>query len=342
MIKRITLKDLSKHLLLSTSTVSRALLNDKNIHPETKKKVLEAADRLGYRPNPAALSLRYGQSKNIGLVVPEMVTTFSATVLRGIQNILGSEGFKIIIMQSDENPVIERQNLLLLEGYNVDAIIINLCHETQNDGLYRQLIARGTPLVFFDRLPRVDLDVSKVVADDHIKASLMVEHLIATGKRRIAHIMGPSSIQNARNRAMGYKNSLKKHNIYDRELIVKTEGTEFACGKQAIQELMRKNVKFDAIFAFTDTLAIGAMNYLLEQNISIPQEVGIASFSGTELSTIVHPQLTTVEQPLFKMGEAAAELALEKIKNASAINRTIYLASALVYRASTERINRQL
>ena len=147
-MKRITIKDLAKYLLLSTSTVSRALLNDKNIHPDTKQKVLDAAEKLGYKPNPTALNLKYGQSKNIGLVVPEMITPFGAKVLRGIQNILYPLGYRIIITESDENPEIERKNLLLLEEFNVDGIIINLSHETHNQDLYQQIMDRGIPLVF--------------------------------------------------------------------------------------------------------------------------------------------------------------------------------------------------
>ena len=108
MMSRITIKDLSKFLSLSTSTISRALLNDKNINAETQKKVLEAAEKLGYKPNPTALSLKYGQTKNIGLVVPEMITPFSSKVLQGIQNILYPLGYRVIITQSDENPLIER------------------------------------------------------------------------------------------------------------------------------------------------------------------------------------------------------------------------------------------
>lgn len=335
-MKRITIKELSKHLLLSTSTISRALTDDKNIHPDTRKKVLEAAGKLGYKPNPVALSLRYGHSRTIGLVVPEMVTPFSASVLRGIQNILSPIGYRIIIMQSDEDPFIERQNLLLLEEFNVDGIIINLCDQTQNEELYRELLDRGTPLVFFDRIPKASLDVSKVIVDDSIKASLMVQHLIETGKKKIAHIMGPPSIRNATERASGYRDILIKHRIFDPDLIVETNGTDFNTGRNAVQVLMSKNIRFDAIFAFTDTLAIGAMNYLLEQGVKIPQEVAIASFSGTELSTLVYPQLTTVEQPLTKMGEAAANLILEKVENNAAKNKTISLVPTLKYRGSTE------
>ncbi|MBB5638962.1 LacI family transcriptional regulator [Pedobacter cryoconitis] len=334
-MKRITIKDLAKYLLLSTSTISRALVNDKNIHPDTKKKVLEAAGKLGYKPNPTALNLKYGQSKNIGLVVPEMITPFASKVLRGIQNILYPLGYRVIITESDENPLIERKNLQLLEEFNVDGILINLSHETHNEDLYQQIMDRGIPLVFFDRIPGKSLDASRVVVNDHIKASLMIEHLIDTGRKRIAHIMGPSSIRNSAERAAGYQRILTKHGLFDPELMIQPEGITFEDGRNAAIQLLNKKIGFDSIFAFTDTLAIGAMNYLLEQNIKIPDEVAIAGFSGTELATIVHPQLTSVAQPLVQMGEAAAGLILEKIKDSEALSRTIVLDAELIYRAST-------
>ncbi|MBL1222963.1 LacI family DNA-binding transcriptional regulator [Chryseobacterium sp. L7] len=334
-MKRITIKDLSKFLSLSTSTISRALLNDKNVNLETRKRVLDAADQLGYKPNLTALNLKSGQSKTIGIVVPEMITPFSAKVLEGIQNALYPLGYRLVITQSDENPVIERKNLQLLEDFNVDGIIINLCHETYNNDLYQQIMDQGTPLVFFDRIPGKSLDVSKVIVDDSINSSLMVEYLIKTGRKRIAHIMGPQTIRNAVERANGYKRIMTKYNIFDENLIISTEGMSFGHGKEAVQQLLEREVKFDSIFAFSDTLAIGAMNFLLENNIKIPGDVAVASFSGTELSSIVYPQLTSVQQPLKSMGEAAAGLMLEKIKDSSAPNRTVLMDAELVYRAST-------
>ncbi|WP_223607215.1 LacI family DNA-binding transcriptional regulator [Chryseobacterium sp. OSA05B] len=334
-MKRTTIKDLSKFLSLSTSTISRALLHDKNVSYETRKRVLDAADQLGYKPNLTALNLKSGQSKTIGVVVPEMITPFSAKVLEGIQNILYPLGYRLVITQSDENPLIERKNLQLLEGFNVDGIIINLCHETYNNDLYQQIIDQGTPLVFFDRIPSKSLDVSKVIVDDYINSSLMVEYLIKTGRKRIAHIMGPQTIRNAVERANGYKRIMTKYNIFDEALIINTEGMSFDYGKEAVKQLLHKKIEFDSIFAFSDTLAIGAMNFLLENHIKIPGDVAVASFSGTELSTIVYPQLTSVQQPLVQMGETAAELMLEKIKDSSAPGKTVLMNAELVYRAST-------
>ncbi|PQA97128.1 LacI family transcriptional regulator [Chryseobacterium shigense] len=334
-MKRITIKDLSKFLSLSTSTISRALLNDKNVNDETRKRVMDAAAELGYKPNLTALNLKSGQSKTIGVVVPEMITPFSAKVLEGIQNVLYPLGYRLVITQSDENPLNERKNLQLLEGFNVDGIIINLCHETYNNDLYQQIISQGTPLVFFDRIPDKSLNASKVIVDDYINSSLMVEYLIKTGRKRIAHIMGPQTIRNAVERANGYKRIMNKYHIFDENLIIKTEGMTFEYGKRAVKHWSDKDIEFDSIFAFSDTLAIGAMNFLLENNIKIPGEVAVASFSGTELSTMVYPQLTSVQQPLVKMGETAAELILEKIRDHSAPSKTVLLDAVLVYRDST-------
>lgn len=336
-MKRITIKDLAKELSLSTSTVSRAFVNDKNINGETKQRILETAGRLGYKPNPTALDFRKGQSKNIGFIVPEMVTPFSATVLKGIQNVLNTQGYRTIILTSDEDPVKERHHLQLLEQINVDAVIINLCHESYNLDLYQQMIKRGIPLVFFDRIPHSELDASKVLADDHIKASLMVEHLIETGRRNIAHIVGPSFIRNAREREKGYKRILTKYKIYNPDLIVRSEGMTYENGKQSTEELLSKNILFDAVFAFTDTLAIGSMHHLLDMGVKVPQEVAVASFSGTELSKFTYPQLTTVEQPLVEMGENVAELVLEKINNKISKSKTVIVDSKIIYRDSTRR-----
>lgn len=334
-MKHITIKDIAEALCLSTSTVSRALSDDKNIRRETKEKVLTTARQLGYNPNPVALNLKYGRTNTIGVIVPEMTTPFAAEVINGIQEILYPEGLKVIIAQSNEDPLTERENLHLMERFRVDGIIISLCHQSENQDEYIRIQRQGTPLVFFDRIPG-NLDVSKVRVDDYAKSFFLVEHLIRSGRKRIAHIQAPSYLYNATERAKGYKDALAKFHIpYDDSLVIKT-GVTIENGKEAARYLLASQVSFDAIFAFTDTLAIGAMNELRERHVRIPEEVAIASFSGTILSTIVNPQLTTVEQPLREMGHVAAELVLGKIRRPSAPNRTVVLDACIKLRASTE------
>lgn len=333
-MKHVTIKDIANYLTLSVSTVSRALTDDKNIRRETKEKVLAAAKALGYRPNPVATNLKYGRTNTVGVIVPEMVTPFASQVIEGIQKVLYAKGLKVIIAQSDENPQREKENLQLMESFMVDGIIICLCHHAENRALYTRLQEEGIPMVFFDRIPE-DKDASKVVVDDYAKSFFMMEHLIRSGRRRIAHLQAPSYIYNSVERFRGYKDALSKFRIsYDDSLVIKT-GMTIDDGRRAAEQLICANTSFDALFAFTDTLAIGAMNYLREQGISIPEEVAVASFSGTILSTIVYPQLTTVEQPLEEMGEAAARLMLEKINDPSATNRTIVLDAKIQVRGST-------
>lgn len=333
-MKHITIKDIAQHLSLSVSTVSRALVDDKNIRRETKEKVLETARKLGYKPNPVATNLKYGRTNTVGVIVPEMVTPFASQVINGIQSTLYAKGLKVMIAESGEDPKQERENLLMMERFMVDGIIVCLCSYKENQEEYLRLQQAEMPMVFFDRIPH-GLEVSQVLVDDYMKAFFLMEHLIRSGRKRIVHLQGPDDVYNAVERARGYKDALTKFNIpFEQELLVKT-GLGFKDGELAADRLMERGTAFDAVFAFTDTLAIGAMNRLRELGKKIPEEVAIASFSGTVLSTIVYPQLTTVEPPLLEMGKKAAELILEKIKEPQSPNRSVVLDAEIQLRAST-------
>ena len=334
-MKHVTIKDIARYLSISVSTVSRALVDDKNIRKETKEKVLETAKQLGYKPNPVATNLKYGHTNTVGVIVPEMVTPFASRVVSGIQEVLYANRIKVIIAESAEDPVKEKENLKFMERFMVDGIIISLCSYKKNQEEYLRLQQAEMPMVFYDRIP-YGLDVSQVIVDDYQKSFFLIERLIRNGCRQIAHIQGPDDVYNSFERARGYKDALQKYNIaFDERMVIQT-GLTFEDGKRVAEELHERNLPFDAVFAFTDTLAIGAMNRLRELGRKIPEEVAIASFSGTELSTIVYPKLTTVEPPLFQMGKTAAELILEKIKNPLSPNRSVVLNAEIQMRASTE------
>lgn len=335
-MKHVTIKDIARHLSLSVSTVSRALVDDKNIRRETKEKVLETAKALGYRPNPVATNLKYGHTNTVGVIVPEMVTPFASQVINGIQSVLYANGIKVVIADSGEDPVKERENLQTMERFMVDGIIIGLCSYKENKDEYIRLQEAEMPMVFYDRIPH-GMNVSQVIVDDYMKAFFLVEHLIREGYKRIVHLQGPDDVYNSVERTRGYKDALAKFNIpFDKEMLLKT-GMTFSDGARAANAFVKKGISFDAVFAFTDTLAIGAMNRLRELGKKIPEEVAVASFSGTVLSTIVYPQLTTVEQPLFRMGTTAAELILEKIKEPSSPERSIVLDAEIQLRASSKK-----
>ena len=333
-MKHITIKDIARSLCISVSTVSRALTDDKNIRRETREAVLREAERLGYRRNPVAMNLKMGRTNTIGVIVPEMHTPYASQVIAGIQSVLYKNGQKVMIAESDENPERERENLQMMEDFMVDGMIVSLCSWRKNADVYRRLADSGMAIVFYDRLPHGLDGMPQVVVDDNNDSYFMTEHLIRLGRHRIAYLYGPDDVYNTVERGRGYREAMEKFHIYDPQLIVKT-GMTFADGAAAIDRLISDGTEFDAVYAFTDTLAIGAMNRLREHGRRVPDDVAVAGFSGTELSTIVHPQLTTVEPPLGEMGRRAAELVLEKVNNPDVENRRIVLRTEMKCRAST-------
>ena len=333
-MKHVTIKDIARSLCISVSTVSRALTDDKNIRRETREVVLREAERLGYRRNPVAMNLKMGRTNTIGVIVPEMHTPYASQVVAGIQSVLYKNNQKVMIAESDENPDRERESLQMMEEFMVDGLIVSLCSYKHNIETYRRLANEGVAIVFYDRIPHGMDDMPQVMVDDNNDSYFMAEHLIRLGRRRIAYLYGPDDVYNAVERGRGYREAMEKFQIYDPRLIVKT-GMTFADGAAAVDSLVRQGIEFDAVYAFTDTLAIGAMNRLREKGRCIPEDVAVAGFSGTELSTIVFPQLTTVEPPLTEMGQRAAELVLEKVRNPEAENRKIVLRTEMKLRAST-------
>lgn len=330
-MKHITIKDIAQELCISVSTVSRALADDKNIRKETKEKVLEMARKLGYRPNPVATNLKFGHTNTVGVIVPEMITPFASTVINGIQEVLYAHGIKVIIANSEEDPEKEKENLRLMERFMVDGIIISQCSYKQNREEYLRLQNAEMPMVFYDRIPH-GMDVSQVLVDDYMKAFFLVEALIRSGRQKIVHIQGTTDIYNAIERSKGYQDAMDKFHLPTQ--IVTSQGMGFEDGSKIADQLLDKGYDVDAIFAFTDTLGIGIMNRLRERGKKIPEDIAIASFSGTALSNIVYPPLSTVEPPLHQMGRNAAELILEKIKNPSSPSRSIILNAEIKLRAS--------
>ena len=332
-MKHITIKDIAKSLCISVSTVSRALTDDKNIRKETRDMVMAEAKRLGYKRNPVAMNLKMGRTNTIGVIVPEMHTPYAAQVISGIQEVLYKRNQKVLLAESDENANREYDNLNMMEQFMVDGLIVSMCSYRKNSDKYLQLAKQGMAIVFYDRIP-YGMDMPQVLVDDNNDSFFMVEYLIRHGRKRIAYIQGPDDIYNTYLREQGYREAMEKFKLYDPTLIVRT-GMTFKDGADAIDRLISKGVDFAAVYAFTDTLAIGAMNRLRDLGKHVPDDVSVAGFSGTELSTIVSPQLTTMEPPLAEMGRKAAEMVMEKINNPEMENSKVVLKTTMRKREST-------
>ena len=163
---RVTIKDLAKELKISTSTVSRALCDKWDVNPETRKAVLELAEKWNYKPNPISLSLKQSQSMFIGVIVPEFVNSFFSEVIMGIQSVLNPEGYHVLIMQSNESHENELRNMQALEAQMVDGFLISVTQESENISYFSDLIRNHFPVVFFNRIC-AELNAPYVVIDDY-------------------------------------------------------------------------------------------------------------------------------------------------------------------------------
>lgn len=333
-MKRVTIKDIASHLHLSTSTVSRALVDDKNIRRETRDRILAAADELGYRPNPVAKNLKYGRTNTIGMIVPELVTPFAAEVSKGVKSVFYPLGMKVLLADSEEDSAKELENLRMMERFMVEGIIISICDYKRNMNEFGDLMRKGMPIIFYDRIPQ-GLEASRVVVDDYTKSFFLTERLIRDGRRRIVFLKGPDCIYNSHERCRGYRDAMHKFGLSTDGLIL-DGGIRYSDGLAAAGQIHAAAPDADAVFAFTDIVGIAAMNRLRELGHRIPEDIAVASFSGTVLSEMVYPMLTTVEAPLRHMGREAAHLLLRLIDNPSAAPSVITVDADIVMRASTE------
>lgn len=332
-MRYITIKDIAVQLGISKSTVSRALAGDRNVSEETRNRVQALAQELGYKRNEMAANLRHNHTRTIGIIVPEMATPFFLQIIISIQEVLNQYGYKVIITQSHEDAEAELYNLQLMEHYRVDGIIMSICHREKNLKEYLKLEKAGVPIVFFDRVP-LKVHAMKVVVDDYTKSFFMMEHLIRSGRKRIVHLAGPDRIPNTQERRRAYKDALEKFKIsYDPALLIEGENDREA-GKNVIAKFLEKKISFDAIFCFGETLAIGAMSYMQQQGIRIPEDVAITGFSGTYLGTLVTPKLTTIEQPFVEMGKVSAKLMMEILEDPNTQPRTVTLEATMLIRDS--------
>lgn len=317
MYEAITIKDIAKALGLSTSTVSRALRGSYEISPETKKMVMEYAERFNYRPNPIALSLKERRSRSIGVVVCEIANNFFSQAINGIESIAYNKGYHVIISQSHESYEREIVNVEHLSSRSVDGLLVSLSTETDKMDHFQRLHEKGLPIVFFDRIPQ-EIETHKVVVENYKGAYDATQHLINAGYSRIAHLTNSAHLSITRERLEGYKAALHDNGIAYTESYVKYcnhGGMIFAEIEDAVNSLVNLKEKPDAIVCASDRLTTSCLTALKAINIKIPDEMGLVGFTNSALVELIEPSVTSVKQPAFEMGQTATELLIQLIES---------------------------
>lgn len=334
--KKYTIQDIAKELNTTSSTVSRALQNNPRISAKMRKAVQELAALHNYQPDFRASSLRKGSGRTIGVLVPKIDRHFFSTVLSGIEEVAAESHYHVLICQSFESYEKETQLVRNLMFGKADGLIASISIETTQAPHFEQLIAKGLPLVFFDRVWE-PLNASKVVIDDYAGACMAMEHLIARGCRRIAHLAGPQHINVYQNRTKGFYDTMKKHQLeVDKKLVFPNVITRDT-GRQAMLQILKQEQLPDAIFSSGDYSALGAILCAREAGVRIPEDIAVTGFANEPWDSFVDPPLTSIDQHAFEIGKQAATLLIQQIEsNKSAfVPRTLTLTPELIIRKSS-------
>ena len=332
----ITIKMLARELNLSTAAISKALRDSHEISIVTKQRVQALASKLNYIPNPYAGSLRRRASKTIAVVIPEVADSFFALALSGIEEVAIEKGYHALIYLTHEKVAREKAILKDLQSGRVDGVIMSVTVETDAVQQMEDLNTNEVPLVFFDRVCE-EIDTAKVTTDDYESSYKATCHLIDCGCRRIALLSVSNSLSISSKRAEGFRQAMAdnkvKTNLSDIILCSNDERKNYTL----IKKLLSRKQKPDGIIATVEKFTTNI--YLVCQllKINIPGDLKVVCFSNLPTAAILNPPLTTITQPAFEMGKAAATIlfkALEK-RNFSINKESIVIPSMLVVRKST-------
>jgi LacI family transcriptional regulator len=311
------------------------------ISDDTKRKVKEMAEKLNYRPNAIALSLRKSRSFTIGVIIPEVVHFFFSTVISGIEEIASSRGYTVILTQTNEKLAREKSSIDTMLSNQIDGFLVSYSKETTDFQHFSKLLHQGYPIVFFDRVPEIPGAIH-VIVDDYKGAYEATRHLIQQGFSRIVHLAGPSNLKISQERSRGYKDALADFGIpFSPELLVEcTQGSDEEAQKITAQLLQSISPRPDAFFANNDLAAMGAIQACKSAGFSVPQDIGVVGFSNWQFCSIVDPSLSSVAQNGFRIGTKATEILLDWIEkkiDPETIQPSVVLETELLVRKSSVR-----
>ena len=341
MFKEVTIYDLAKELNYSTATVSRALQNDPVVKPRTRKKILDLAVKKGYRSNYFASSLRKRKTQTIGVLMHELNSHFMVSVLSGIEKVLSETAYDIIIAHSGESGKKEVANANNLFQKRVDGVIASLAYDTPNLAHFEQFTGKNIPVIFFDRVEENSTG-TKVIINNYKAGYDATQHLIEQGCKKIIHMTGNLTRNVYYNRLEGYKAALKDNNIKFKDNYLIVNDLQKQTCIEAAKNISRMKPLPDGIFITNDISAAIIMQTFKELNIRVPDDIAVVGFNNDIVSTIVEPNLTTIDYPGFNMGEVAARNLINHLNGDGDIKLTssIVIKSELLIRESSIKRNK--
>jgi LacI family transcriptional regulator, galactose operon repressor len=339
--KKITLKHIARELEVSISTVSKALKNSEEISADTKERVQAFAKLYNYKPNNVAISLKNKRTKNIGVIIPDIVHHFFTTVFRGIEQYANKQGYNVIVCVSDDSFDREVINMEMLANGSVDGFIMSISAGTQRKNDFnhlKEITDQGIPIVLFDRATD-KMDCDKVLIDDKEGAFKAVQKFIKNGRKKIALVTTENYFSVSNERELGYRKALTEAGMAINEnLILKLPNMDV--DENAIHEFFNSQ-EVDAVLCVNEIFAIHCMNLVQKKGMRIPEDISFIGFTDGILSKYANPGLTAIAQHGVEMGEVAAKMLIEKVEYESddeeeeETYQTKIIESTIIERGST-------
>lgn len=337
--KEVTIYDIAKVLNLSASTVSRGLRGNPVIRKDTRRRITETANAMGYQQNSFARNLRNNRSNTIGVILPRLNSSFQSTVVAGIEKEASKRGFNLIISQSRESVDKEKVNVSTMFNSRVDGLLASLACDTEDLVHFNSFLKKKIPVVLFDRVKgNPGCECIKIVIDNEQAGYDAVKHLIEQGCKRILFLGGNLKSNVYHDRHRGYVRALAEHGLsFDREFTI-VDNLHEGSGKRTAERILDMKKRPDGIFAVNDTSAVAIICRLKEMGIRVPEDVAVIGFNDEYISRVVDPSLTTVHYPGEEMGEVAASTLIELLDNDKPVKpKTIVLEHKLIIRKSSVR-----
>ena len=338
-VQRVKLTDVALAAGVHPGTASRALnpATRSRVSPETSRRILKVADRLGYVPNTLARGLRTSKSFVVAMLVPDITNALFPPMVRGAEQVLSTTGYTLVLTDTDNDSDTERRQVEQLRARGTDGFIVATA--LWHDPLLEEIADQGVPAVLVNRntgsrrLPYVG-------ADERTGVQLAVEHLAELGHRRIVHLGGPADTSTGRDRASAFRQAVEGLGLpTDRGLVQVCTAYSEAAGAEATRRLLESDQNVTAIVCGNDLIALGALSVLAEAGVSCPEEMSVVGFNNMAMVDRLTPPLTTVRLPLHQIGELSARLLLAEIEgrpqNAGAVQSL--LGVQLVVRGTTAR-----
>ncbi len=318
---------------VSVSTISRYLNKSGYVNSETEQLIKAAIAKLNYAPNQVARGLAGKKTNTIALILPDISNLFFSDLARAVEDVAATYGYTVIFGNSDDQAVKEKRYIETLKQKYIDGIIF--ASNTLGHDDAEMLTKLGIPFVCLDRGPS-EQNSSVVRSKNKDGAIMAVQHLLDVGCRKIAHIYGPQHLITAKERLIGFEQSVQVFGWYSPTLI---EQGDFRIpgGMKATERLLERHPDIDGIFAGNDLMAIGALKALHRMGIQVGKQVAVCGFDGIQTTEITVPELTTIAQPIYDMGALISRLLIKKIEGTLEEDRLYELDVKLIVRDSTFR-----